>query len=1147
MSDVTKVTNSVKATVTATPNNYGVTHIGIDGIPDTLLWTTAKLIRKYTGYPQNIYDGDTLYSITNDNYIVKVASLYDGNPISGITYAGGSVVSVSESTDFITYTAAAGTGGTGNGATFDVVRSGPAASGNGSVISVRVNCAGESYAADDTLTIVGSLIGGTDGTHDVTVTVRSVDSNPSNGVKTVTLVESGYLPSATKSNVLGASSPTCSGVRASFTVTDSGTVSVYSGGGGYSVGDYISIPSSLLGGASVTTQPNEYGLTAKYHLYDVYGEETIRTTNPVKTSSTVYGQVGAPTRAYYSLFIEYVVNPESLTPKSYYWKLGDQASAQLVADSGMLDTLVAHLPAFYINGSQNGDTNDLVDFLSLFAFQLELYKKSSSNVFRMSDVSTADEELVKSLLVQLGGNYNDVNDVAQARSLINNLVYTYQESGSLGGVQTLIESYTGYNSRITTGRNILANYDSASFEDSTGLWNVAPGQTYVPILTNIGPVEHQSAVSTSDIATYTDSAYAYPYGKGLTMYASGATATGSTKIKVSDTTGLKVGSALTSGTSLYAGTVVTAIVASTSTIIINRATAATISDGAAIKASTNLIAGMAKLTTATTSVGTAAITLGVKKSTLLATAASGTKTLVVSTNATPAVNEYIVCDGVPANTYVVSKTTVSTNSTLTLSKKTTASIANGTTIWSSRATSDKIGAQHAWLRVNEQEPYAFSAYLNRNSVAATSVVTPSITWYDRKGSVLSTTTGSTGTYAANELGWYPVKILDIAPTNAFFAEPKLSATGISSSQPIYIDAVQFESGVNIVTKQVVAYNGSTHTAEVKVTTASAHNFTGNDITSRGGSGTSYVAVKGLGAPYDSTTSTASYAILNNSNLTDSTFSYVITSTAISGTDASPVAAYNAKAASNTPFEDVRVTEVQVLADRINLVTNPSFETAMSQGITPVNTHFWTNTNSTAVATTSQSVSGGYSLKVTASSAADVVVTGHAGSVTASTGAIVSTSTTSMTLPDTNGDYTLSMWVKPTTNARNVVLAINFTTGTVSTTISSANVPANTWTRVSVTGTVPVGSTDANVSITFKNAATSDIFYIDDVLFEYGSDLLFYFDGDFDGQNYASNGIAIDSTWELGGIANACRSHYYYNRIGNTGRLKTVITDGLYYA
>ena len=68
-----------------------------------------------------------------------------------------------------TYDGVAATGGTGTGATFNVARD-----GSGAVSAVTIATKGGGFAATQTLTILGSLIGGADSTDDITITVDSI-------------------------------------------------------------------------------------------------------------------------------------------------------------------------------------------------------------------------------------------------------------------------------------------------------------------------------------------------------------------------------------------------------------------------------------------------------------------------------------------------------------------------------------------------------------------------------------------------------------------------------------------------------------------------------------------------------------------------------------------------------------------------------------------------------------------------------------------------------------------------------------------------------------------------------------------------------------------------------------------------------------
>ena len=90
------------------------------------------------------------------------------------------------------YTGVSQTGGTGSGATFDVTR-------NGSKYYVTVNAAGTGYVRNATVTVKGSNLGGVDVTHDITITLTSLNANGS-------VVDFDFIGQGRKGFFLGAGS-----------------------------------------------------------------------------------------------------------------------------------------------------------------------------------------------------------------------------------------------------------------------------------------------------------------------------------------------------------------------------------------------------------------------------------------------------------------------------------------------------------------------------------------------------------------------------------------------------------------------------------------------------------------------------------------------------------------------------------------------------------------------------------------------------------------------------------------------------------------------------------------------------------------------------------------------------------------------------
>jgi hypothetical protein len=207
-----------------------------------------------------------------------------------------------------------------------------------------------------------------------------------------------------------------------------------------------------------------------------------------------------------------------------------------------------------------------------------------------------------------------------------------------------------------------------------------------------------------------------------------------------------------------------------------------------------------------------------------------------------------------------------------------------------------------------------------------------------------------------------------------------------------------------------------------------------------------------------------------------------------------------------------------------------------------------------IGTTTTANFGVGSLKLTASTAAPMSVYGHAGTIVSG---VITNYETPFKIDRSNvteeSFYTLSFYTQAASTARNCYAEIYWykdEAGTVASDIKvkevGASAPNSTtgWARYQVTGRAPEDAVSAKVEVHVIAGTSGEVHYLDNVLFEKGYSTGAYFDGNFDGQNYTDD---RDSMWETGGIPNKCRSHFYLNKVSNTGRLKTTLTDGLYYA
>ena len=1117
-----------KVGMDARPSNYLVNHVSWSAPDDRINWSELRLVRNPSGHPQNINDGTLLYSVLSDAVVLEVASIFGSSSVNQFTFTGGGRYAFSSTDgDYITYTAVAATGGSGNGAKFDVVRS---KTDLGSVISVTINSAGESYAAANTLTIpkesIGYSVSNTDAT-DVTITVSSTAGTQS-GIKTVTVVSNPSRTSTTFSNVISACT-SGAGKNATFTlVWDGSSVmsapTINNSGAGYKVGDIIRIPSSVIGGQIETVN---LGVTNTFHVFDD-GTDTGKTTNPGYGVKGTY--INAP-RHYYSLFLKFTT-AGSTVPK---WKKLAESASFVIQDKGTIDVIINHLPSFYTRTYNNTLNSDLYDFLSLFAFHLDTYITANTSVFNMHNVDEVDEKLMRLMLKQFGASLDDVSGVSQGRVLLANVIRNYKYSGTNLGIKDFVESYTGYGANIITGKNILPDYNSSSFAENIGKWfpdaasngylSTAP---YTSLLTYVPDV----ATGTSTIESYTnyyadvavDSTGALVYDTVLTSANSAGTI-----VTVPSTEKLFAGSRLkvttTAGTGVLAtGTLITSILSST-TFRVNTAPTTALSNASLIF-STNLVSGMARVVNASSS-GNVSLSLGPERGVTVATAASGTTAITVKPNIA-AVNDYVFGTNYSAIAEGTQITAISTTGVITLSTPLVGTLASASAItFSPPPAADKVAANVAWVPIQPSKPYAFGMYVNAAG-GTTKTAASKITWYDISGNVTGTAVTGTLSAAAQSTNteWYQSQISGVAPFNAAYAEPNITLSALSSTVPYFLDAAFF-AGPSTVNFKVLSVGATQST--ISLTTTEPHNFyAGNSV-----------SVSGLGIPFDGTftVSTSSQDI----NVGNYEFRYLINSTAYAATSEN-VIGY----AASVPikFEEARETRVEVSANRVNLCPNPSFE---------VNADGWAAGITGTTATTGVSVArytGTAITPISGSAALQVSLTSTAPAF-ANAGY---TGTSPAILVISGRPYTFSAYVYLQTGATGAfdiyvdfydragtILAHTALDGTDGTdTIVSTT---SGWVRVSAAAQAPNNAYSAKVYVRrTTNVGATIVYYVDNVLVENISALNYYFDGSFDGQSYEAD---RDSMWQ--DTAHYSPSHLYYNRVSNVGRIDTMMSDVMYYA
>ena len=180
-------------------------------------------IDRVGGYYTNLF-----VSSPGTDYVLNTRIKLLGSELGGEDDTNDVLFKVTGITNLDTFSVVAqdSTSGTGLGAEFDITMS------PSGVYTASVHTQGDFYLPDDTITILGSHIGGDDVTNDATITVT-----------TVTKSYTGVAQSAT----------TGVGIDATFNVTRVGevySVTVLNGGSNHTPGDVITLSGADLGGAS---------------------------------------------------------------------------------------------------------------------------------------------------------------------------------------------------------------------------------------------------------------------------------------------------------------------------------------------------------------------------------------------------------------------------------------------------------------------------------------------------------------------------------------------------------------------------------------------------------------------------------------------------------------------------------------------------------------------------------------------------------------------------------------------------------------------------------------------------------------------------------------------------------------------------------
>jgi len=490
--------------------------------------------------------------------------------------------------------------------------------------------------------------------------------------------------------------------------------------------------------------------------------------------------------------------------------------------------------------------------------------------------------------------------------------------------------------------------------------------------------------------------------------------------------------------------------------------------------------------------------------------------------------------------------------------------------------------------VNSGDTYTFSVYSAALSTARS--FTAGISWYDRFGVFMSTSTGSPVTNATGSLstrGTVSAAAPAAITLNPFFGTAGSGYTdGVYTNVPLTrvsgkVFSIAPLANIAIsggVVQTCVITNGGKGSDPTTV-----YSFDKASISSPGGSGFLVTVARVQECYYAAPTITIS----NVAN-------------AASGERHYFDAAQFEKAEAVTDFDEARQIHITMKATRINEIKNPTFNSASS--FAP-----WGFTNGTATATSNETdpiadvfsiegyqqsattatvtlstvhtykigdivlVSGlpspysgvktitgvqDFTFDYTVSPSASVIFTQASGSVAKTGNACIinktatgntevraaATSVNYLNVHYPSTYYTFSVYVKRITGTtaptiRPVIYWYDNTNTAISSTLEPlVTINSSTsWQRISSSAVAPANAAYANVSFIWTNGEANDQIAVDDALFENSPFSLQYFDGN---QGFGST---AELFWE-GQVPNNSRSHYYKNYVAVSERLAAGALD-----
>jgi hypothetical protein len=152
------------------------------------------------------------------------------------------------------------------------------------------------------------------------------------------------------------------------------------------------------------------------------------------------------------------------------------------------------LPRVYTTSTQSpidevDPNSELAIFLDAFAFELDIALTYADLLLPVSSWQYIGPEILNLQSTQFGIEVEPYIATKQQRKLVRNAISMYQNKGTLKGIETFVESYTGYAPTVTSSPNLILSTQDSTFTNGVGFWRAIGNATISPETTVPGVQE----------------------------------------------------------------------------------------------------------------------------------------------------------------------------------------------------------------------------------------------------------------------------------------------------------------------------------------------------------------------------------------------------------------------------------------------------------------------------------------------------------------------------------------------------------------------------------------------------------------------------------------------------------------------------------